>query len=249
MSYLSARPKKLHYEVSGSLSQGRWDDARLPYPLTDLRANFQCGPQGLKVEELTARKWDSATFRLDMHRKGYAANSPITLTAATRRMVLDPKLLEIVPVPLRGEWHKFMPAGEIDLDVKLAFQMARSGNLDITARLLNVAFSYHKFPYRLERARGTIEYKNNVLKVIDVLAYSDRSEVRISGELHDPQQLGPGWIEVRGDNLRLDEKLLMALDDRLRAGSRAFSCIPTATSIFTAAAGATRTPATRCTST
>jgi hypothetical protein len=214
VSYLATRPNKFHHEVTGSLSQGRWDDARLPYPLTDLKANFRCDLQGTKIEELSARA-GQATFRLDLHRQGHTANSPLTLTAAMRRMVLDPKLLEMVPGPLRSEWHKFMPAGEIDLDVKLTFD-GRTWQPDITARLLNVAFSYHRFPYRLERARGTIEYKNKVLKIVDLLAYSDSSEVRISGELQDPQQQGPGWIEVRGENLRLDEKLMMALDERPR---------------------------------
>lgn len=214
LSYLATRPNKFFHEVTGSLSQGRWDDTRLPYPLTDLKANFRCDPQGLKIEELSARA-GQATFRLDLHRHGYAANSPLTLTAAMRRMVLDPKLLDMVPVPMRSEWHKFMPAGEIDLDVKLSFN-GQAWQPDITARLLNVAFSYYKFPYRLERGRGTIEYKNKVLKIVDLIAHSDRSEVRINGEFHDPQQAGPGWIEIRGDNLRLDEKLMMALDDRPR---------------------------------
>src|SRR5262249_44699187 len=116
---------------------------------------------------------------------------------------------EILPDRLRAEWHKYLPSGEVDLDVRLAFD-GKEWKPEILCKCLNASFSYHKFPYRLERTRGTIELKQGTLRT-NLVAATHRAELRIVGEFQIFPTPGPGWLEVRGDALRFDDKLLRAM--------------------------------------
>ncbi len=196
------------FEVRGKLQRGRLDDPRLPYPLTEMRAEFHCDSKGCAVKELTARS-GQATLRLKAHRKGYDALSPLELQASARGLMLDARLLDILPERLKVEWHRFLPSGEVDLDANVAFD-GKTWLPDVYCKCLNASFSYHKFPYRLERARGTIELKQGLLKT-NLVAATDSAELRLVSEFQILPTPGPGWLEVRGDALRFDEKLLRAM--------------------------------------
>ncbi|HEX3872368.1 MAG TPA: hypothetical protein VHV77_18110, partial [Pirellulales bacterium] len=198
----------LDFDVAGKLQRGRIDDPRLPYPLTDLRADFRCDAHGCSISEMTARS-GQAMLRLDATRKGYDTTSPFELRAVARRLVLDNRLLEILPEQAKTEWHKFLPSGEVDLDVRLAFD-GQNWQPEVLCKCVNASFSYYKFPYRMERVRGTLELKDGILKT-NLVAATDSAEVRIVCELRTLPAPGPGWVEVRGDGLRFDDKMLAAM--------------------------------------
>jgi hypothetical protein len=215
VAYEKGAKPPLSFDVVGELSRGRLDDPRLPYPLTDLRAKFRCNQQGSTIEELTARS-GQATLRLSCQRTGYTDTSPMRLHAEARHMVMDGKLLDILPPNWQQQWRHFLPAGEVDLDVDLAFD-GRVWRPDVTARCLNVGFTHHKFPYRLERGRGTVELHGDQLK-INLAALGDSAEVRVVAEMQAKEESPVGWIDIRAENVRLDEKFLAALPD----GGRSF---------------------------
>ncbi|HJT31384.1 MAG TPA: AsmA-like C-terminal region-containing protein [Pirellulales bacterium] len=201
------------YELSGQLQRGRIDDPRLPYPLIDLQAGFRVSPAGLLLSEATARNGQT-TLRLDFERKGFARSSPYTLVAESRHMQFDQQLRSILPLAWQNEWNKFMPGGEFDAQLRLDYDGRRwQPQLVISCR--NVSFSYYNFPYRLERGQGRLELKDNLLD-IELKAFSEGEEVRIVGQYHSPGAGARGFIKIRGDNLRLDEKLFLALKEKPR---------------------------------
>ena len=69
-----------------------------------------------------------------------------------------------------------MPAGEVDADVQLAFD-GQTWRPEVSVRCLNVSFTHHKFPYRLEHGTGTLDLKDDRLKV-NLTAYSGSQPVR-----------------------------------------------------------------------
>ncbi|HWB12251.1 MAG TPA: AsmA-like C-terminal domain-containing protein [Pirellulales bacterium] len=213
LSHAAAEEAGFKFDVGGQISRGRIDDPRLPYPLTDLRAAFHADNRQLAVIDLTARN-GSTTLALDLHRQGYSQRSPCTLVAKSRRMVFDPQLRSILPFDWQGEWNKFMPAGEFDADLTLNYD-GQTWRPELTVGCKNVSFSHYKFPYRLERAQGRVELKDNVVK-IDLKAFTEGEPVRLFGEYRNPGAQAVGWLNVRGDNIRLDEKLFLALSDNCR---------------------------------
>jgi hypothetical protein len=211
------QPGQLDYQVDGKLLQGKLEDARLVYPLTDLAGKFSITPQRVSVSELTAMH-GAATLRVDCDRAGLGPGAPLQLRAAARKLVLDPKMLELMPEQWKTQWNHFQPAGEVDLDAVVSFDGA-AWRQQVTMTCLNVGFTYHKFPYRFERGRGKIELRDKHL-TFELGALANTEEMRFIGDF---QLAGPqthGWTEIRGEGVRIDERLIRAIPETMQPLAR-----------------------------
>lgn len=207
------------FDVEAELLRGRIDDPRLPYPLSDLHARVRANNNGFTIDELTAAS-GKTTLKLSCQRNGSTDGSPLSLVASARSMSLDQSLAKVLSPPLLALWHRFLPEGEIDADVKLAYD-GKNWQPDIEVRCLNVAFTYQKFPYRLERASGQLTLHDNRLK-IDLKAYAGGQPVRIRGDVMNPGTEFTGWVEFDGGNLPFDEKFFAAMSEKVSAVVREF---------------------------
>jgi hypothetical protein len=204
------------FDVAGEVTQGRMDDPRSPYPLTNVRAKIRASNEGFAVDELFAQGGPS-TVRLSCRRAGYAKDSPWWLKAEVRQLELDPRLAAGLPEKLRAIWDKYSPSGRIDADVALVSDGQRllPQYTEVTVRCPNVAFSYYKFPYRMEHAQGTLVLKNDVLRA-DMTAYGGDQPVAMTAEIRQPLGSPHGWFEASGKNMPIDKKLVEALDVKHR---------------------------------
>ena len=210
VAYRADAKPPLDYEVAGEVTRGRIDDARLPYPLTELRGTFHFDPRNVVLKELTAR-CGQAELRLDAERAGFDAASPLRVSLVVSHLALDVKLRNMLPVAWHDEWMKYLPTGEVDLRAALTYD-GHTWQPEVVAHCTNVGFTYHKFPYRLERGRGTIELRQDKLQ-FQLVANADSAPVRLSGTvvLTKPVQV---LIEVAAENLRIDDKFFSALPDK-----------------------------------
>ncbi len=207
----SERPWR--YSVSGQLFDGRLDDNRLPHPVTDIRAVFRADNLGLVVEELAANS-NQATVRLSARLAGLRADSPKRIEADIRQLELDRRVLSVLPESLQDQWHKYRPAGAVDVRAVLEFDGYRWRH-DVTVRSMNLSFAHYKFPYRLEEAQGTITYRDDFLQA-NLLAFSGAQPVQLEAHWRDPTGFPVGWVEVRADDIQIDAKLLAALPEKTR---------------------------------
>ena len=213
LAHHAAAQDGIAFDASGRISRGRVDDPRLPYPLTDLRAAFRLNNRELAITDLTARNGQT-TLAVELHRQGFAKQCPYTLVVKSRRMVFDQQLRSILPFEWQNEWHNYLPAGEFDADLKLDYD-GQGWRPELVIACKNVSFSFIKFPYRLERSQGRIELVDDLLK-LDLKAFTEGEEVRIFGDFRHPGPKATGKVNIRGDNIRLDEKLFMALNEHGR---------------------------------
>lgn len=196
------------YHTLCQLTRGRIEDSRLPYPLTDVDAVVRCRDGVLSIERFTA--WNGAAqLSLTCRRQGFADDAPLALTAKVRKLTVNHELAAALPPDLYQLWQDFLPRGEVDLDLQLNYDGGR-WKTDLVARLDNVAFTYHKFPYPLHRASGTLTYRDDALQ-IDLRARADDRPLHILGRIVHPGPDATGWIELRGDELALNERLVTAL--------------------------------------
>lgn len=207
-------PTPYRFQVSGHLTGARLDDPRLPHSITDIRAGFRCDNEGWEVPSLSARCGQSE-FQLSWRRQGFDGQGPIRLKAELRDLELDAKYVELLPEVLQDQWHRYRPSGRIHAQVDLSYD-GSSWHPDVAIQCLSVAFSYDRFPYRLESSQGTIELKNDVLTA-SLIGYSGSRPIRVEVEVHHPLSGSYGWLKARGDDLPLDEKLLAAMPKRTRA--------------------------------
>lgn len=203
----------LLFALEGRVVQGRIDDPRLPGPLNDLRATFRCDNQELVIDELHAQNGQT-TLQLRARKEGFAETSPMQVALRCERLQLDHQLLAKSPDAWREHWNDFLPAGAVNVDLQARFD-GNQWHPDVRFTCLDTSFTYHRFRYRLERARGTVHLQDRTL-AINLKAYGGGEQIHIDGRF---ENLGPefhGALQVFGDNLRLDQKLLDALPPKPR---------------------------------
>jgi hypothetical protein len=241
MHYDQAAEPAFDFDASGQLQRGRIDDPRLPHPLTDLRATFRVNNTSLAISDLTAQSGPTTLKIASFVRTGHASKSPFTLRAEGHHVALEPQLLQLFPACWHDTWQMLRPSGEVDVErLELNFD-GEHWRPRLLLRCINVAFAYADFPYRLEHGKGRIELNEGLLTV-DLTAYSDAEPVRIVGRVRDPGPNAKVWWEVRGDNLRLDEKLFKALREPTGRVVRALNPRGTFSVLFHIAHGEGRRP-------
>jgi hypothetical protein len=202
------------FDVTGRLSRGRIEDARLPHALTDVQADLHCDNQGYRIEQLLARDGQCGLW-LSCRHEGYASNGAMVLVAEIRQFDLDWQWLRALPDGFRELHDRYVPMGQIDADVKLVYD-GRTWQPEATVQCNGLSFTCREFQYRLEHGKGVVELKNDVLRIKNLVAQSGNHPVRIDAEVQHPLSAATavGWFVARGDELPLDEKLAGALSPR-----------------------------------
>jgi len=204
----------VRFEVAGQFKRGRVDDPRLPRPVTDLEATFRVNNEGLSIDNLSGSSGPSTLEVRSFRLGGFDFTRPMRLDAVVRNLELDQRLRDILPHALRQEWDKFLPAGKIHADVKLDYD-GRNWTPELTVECVDAAFTYYKFPYRLEHVQGQVEWRNDVV-TLQVTGQSGSRPIHVWGEVVRP---GPGSafsIKAKSSDLPLDAKLFRALKENAR---------------------------------
>ncbi|MBI1900693.1 MAG: AsmA-like C-terminal domain-containing protein [Planctomycetia bacterium] len=214
VAFHPAREAPWHFDVTADIQRGRIDDPRLPFPCTDLRGKVRVATDELEIKDLVARSGQTE-LTLSAVRAGYAENSPWTVNLKGRELPIDGRVFEVLPKEWRSAWESFSPAGLVDVEGEIRFDGRTCvPHLNVTVR--NGSFAYWGYPYRVERAYGTIGWTGDKID-LNLIAYARTDKLSIVGELRSPGPNVYGDVKVTGKNVRLDQDLVAALDERPRA--------------------------------
>ena len=200
-------------EVHGHLSEGRVDDPRLPLPLTEVEADVYCSNQQFRLENVTARAGPTS-LQLTCRCDDFLSTSPqLHLGATVRQLPLDERLFAVLPEQLHDDWQKFAPAGVVDAEMDIRMMDNRL-TPRVTVTCHDVSFAYHKFPLRMQEARGVIEWVGDVLQLRDFTARAGGQVVQITGRFENPGPHCTGWLELRSAGpIALDQELISAMNE------------------------------------
>ncbi len=207
-------PAPYLFQIAGELTGGRFDDARLPYPLTDLKAEFRVDNGGIAIDEVMGRA-GQATFRLSGRVQGFGVGAPLHLQAHTEHLLIGRQWETVLPEKLLDGYRKFLPAGEIDADLTLDYD-GLIWQPDLNVALRNVSVTYHRFPYRLDRVAGTVRLRNNHMS-LGMAGFAAGQRIDVTGEFDNPGENFTGDLQVRGANIPFDENLFAAMPEKPRA--------------------------------
>ena len=203
-----ARPEPCLFDIDGELTRGKVDDPRLPLPLADLAGRVHVSNQGFRVEQATARS-GLTTLSLSCRGDGFTSSSPISLKAEARRFPLDRQLAGKLPLDWQAVWYKFLPAGEIQWKLSLDFDGQHwAPRMDVEC--VDVSFTHHKFPYRVERASGTMTLADDRL-MVRLRGYGDGRPIDIEGQIDHPGPAATGAVTISALQMPLTSRLLEAL--------------------------------------
>ena len=180
------------YELGGELIRGRIDDDRLPYPLTGVRGTMFCNNERFQITQFEARHGPTV-LRLECAGRRQGDRFPFRIEADCKSLVLDRLLHDALPERWRDEWRKYDAAGDVDVNLVADYDgQGWDPGYELRVACHNVAFSYHRFPYRLEATRGSIVRKAG-RTTADLTAFAGTEEVRIKGSWSGLGQRG-SWF-------------------------------------------------------
>lgn len=207
----------VRFKISEGELIGRFEDPRLPVPLTDLKASFVSNGQSLEIPKASARL-GQATLNLACNIHSFREDSPCSLKLNAQQLQFDRQFVDTLPETWREQWNMLAPDGKVDVDVELAFdgqQVTKHAFIDCH----NVSFAYYKFPYRLMNGHGRIEWRNDELTFDGFRAYANGRDVLINGTVRNPGPDFDGYVSVKVDATNpvpIDEKLIAAVPESAR---------------------------------
>ena len=216
----AARPPAIDFLVTGKISEGRIDDARLPEPLSDVEATIRADNDGLTIRDLSAR-CGATQLKVDADLRGYTATSPLVLDIEARHLALDRLPIESLPPAVGRVFDDFAPSGLVDLTAHLHFDgHSWKPTLQITCH--NLAVKYHRFPCPAGGGTGTITLRDDRLGV-RLRLVAGGQYVQCRADVHHPGPDFTGWVELQSEGpLPIDPKLLEALEPKFQRIVRAF---------------------------
>ena len=204
-------PAGIAFTAAGSLESGRFEHRSLPFALSDLSAAFRADRGGVVVERMEAHS-GSTLIRGGGRLAGWSDAADFDATLEAERLTVGRQWEDHLPEPFAGHWRKLLPAGEVDV---VATLRRRDGRLDpsCSVRCRNASLTYYRFPYRLDRTVGTVVLDGGQLS-IHLTGQAAGHPVQVQGTFRTGAEGLPGFLEVRGDGMRIDDALLAALPPR-----------------------------------
>jgi len=204
-------PEQIAFTAAGSLESGRFEHRALPFALSDLSATFRADRTGLVVERFEAHS-GSTLVRGGGRLAGWHPEADFEATVEAERLTVGRQWEAHLPERFAAHWRKVLPAGEVDL---VATVRRRAGRFEPTfsVRCRNASLTYYRFPYRLDRTVGTVVLEGEQLS-IHLTGQAGGHPVQVQGMFRTGVEGVPGFVEVRGDGMRIDDALLAALPPR-----------------------------------
>ncbi|MFI4876825.1 MAG: AsmA-like C-terminal domain-containing protein [Blastopirellula sp. JB062] len=181
----AAGDEPFRFEVSGEISEGRWNDRSLPFPVSEIYGSFVANAAGVNIERMSANVGDGSIVA-SLVRQGWDDASRIRFEANLCNYVLHERLAEAIPPSLRKHWFHYRPEGAVDAQVIADFD-GTTWKPELHVTCLDSRFVYHRFPYPVNSAKGRIDYKNGVLD-LNLTAQAGKAPIKIIASLRD---LGP----------------------------------------------------------
>ncbi len=210
----------VEFVISGTISEGRIDDTRLPEPLSDVEATIRADNRGFVVQDLSAR-CGAMSLKLDAVVFGYSALSPMTLDVVAQQLEVQRLPVQALPAELQKVYADFAPLGRVDVTARLTFDGQR-WTPDATIQCHDLALQYIRFPYRLVGGTGTISLRQGHLSA-KLRMLTGSQVVYCRAEVDRPGPAFTGWIDIQSQGpVSVDEKLLTALEAKYQRIVRAF---------------------------
>jgi hypothetical protein len=219
------------YDVTLTLTQGRFSHHDLPAPLEALEGKVRCIDGRIPRAELRARS-GAAAFHLVARdialpgtcdaEKGVCLEPTALLHDADLTVTNIAASEALFDIPLLRKFKKeiyerFQPSGSADVTLQLrpAGREPWQRRLRIEPRGMNA--TYEKFIYTLEGITGSLELlaggPEGDVWSMDLTGHaSGKRPVRVKGEVRGPRPCHTVVIDVWGDDIPLDDRLQFALD-------------------------------------
>ena len=198
--------------VTGHLNDFSIDDTRLPAPLTRAGASFLVSNEEVRFSDARGRIGDGS-FHLNYQQSGLLDRKSWVVDGDMQSLDFQSAIAiaHLLPKGCGQFCRDFSPQGKCDLDFRIGHDGQRPFRT-ANARLKDTSFKFVKFPYYVDQCVGTVDVKDDVMK-IDMKSFSTLVPMTLKGTVLNPGMDATYELNIAAPGeLPIDDKLLEAID-------------------------------------
>jgi len=199
------------YKVLLKVLTGQLTHPRLPFSLHDLQARLYLDNRQFVVRDLQGQHGLSQ-LRVNARVLHQAEERPTELIVQLQDLVVDERLNERLPETLQEVYETVQPTGRMDAHVTARYDSTNGWQLASDLTVKDATARHIKFPYEIERIRGSIRAAGGVCEIALTGAAGERP-VQFQGRV---QRRGAEYYRLHVQDLPLDETLVAAAPEPMR---------------------------------
>lgn len=202
-----------HWATRCTIHSGRFEHPQLPLSIEQLSGVLAADPTGVKIEQATYTI-DGAMCHTSGIVSGLAWPCPVALRVDADNLMLDRRIVPLLPEEGRVVWERLQPNGRVDVRGNVQFDGGR-WNFDTDIQCHGLAVEIDEFPYPLRQVTGVVRYRNRIATTERLTCRAGDAQLGCSFRLAPPGSNEEHFINIEADNpLPIDETLLSALTPR-----------------------------------
>jgi hypothetical protein len=196
---------------------------KFPYPLNNIRGVFEMKGSDWTFTELEGTN-DTGIVRCNGHFKPIDVGSELLLSFTASNLPLEEELREALVMNPRAQqlWTSLRPRGQVDMSYCQVLYRTGEGKPMVDFRIEprgdSTSIEPMAFPYRLEKLRGLLYFRDGQITIDRMRGEHGRTRVFVLGECHAAPD--GGWQlnlnDLTIDQLHADRELVQALPGRLK---------------------------------
>ena len=203
------------FSIDGRIFEGKLEDPRLPIPFEGLQAKIHCDNHRLEIDNFVATN-GKTEVHFDLSCTNYMADGAVQMDAKLRNLRVDEAFFACAPPEIALLKEKFNPTGTIHADVVFDSRDSQS-RPNVTVQVVDGAFSYHRFPQRMDRVRGKMRYHNGVLTTSGLTAMIGEVAVQLNAQIENPGTQFTGWFTAAStDFVPFNAEVIAKLEEKPR---------------------------------
>jgi len=211
VAYQPGATPTLKHDVHCLLRQTSVEHPKLPVPLHNLSAQLRYKEGKLSLEKLKA-----AAGAGKIECQGWADLTDVEETFAWEltayHLPLTRELAERLPQVAKERYDQFQPTGSAKVQFVIEMQKGKLLRKHCTLEPDNLSICFEKFKYPLDRVTGFLDFDGlQYRSKFEFVGYSGTEPVVVRGNWKGKRPQAEALIEITGQNLPLDDKLLNAL--------------------------------------
>ena len=214
------------FEISGDVGELNIDDARLPLPIRRASASFWASNKGFVISKAHGHIGE-AEFSTNYWQHGFLERGQWHCDGSVMQFEFDhnPRLTRWLPAYCKKFCNEYSPTGKSNIDFDLTHDGTSFINREVTGTLTDMAFTWIKFPYKVENCIGSVNWLGDVCK-FDVRSLTGKQEIEFKGHAKGFGASPTYEIDISVPGaLPIDQKMRDAIDAKPKLATvlRAFS--------------------------
>jgi hypothetical protein len=211
------------HDLRFKLSEGKLRHPLLPLPVDHLDAVLRCVDGHVTAEKLVGRAGQALVrvTRGELYPDG--SDSVLRVRGEVEHLLVDRELCERLPERVKRFDALYRPAGTTRVEFDLCRQGGQWTRQHWILRPEGMSACFDKFRYPVDRIRGTLDISLHDRHThVDLVGYAGSRPVTVRGDVIGEGQDAAVTLDIHGDSIPLDEKLIRALPPQYGPVARSF---------------------------